>query len=307
MFRSSSLEGSHLRAHFSLCLRASFSTVLSRPPSLATNRRVTRASSISRFSLVLPCPVPASCPHTRPTVHLAERYTAARFRPICALTECCLSRLIVSPHSHGCVTSGSLPRSRVSTISFPLLLIELTRGHYVLASVSLKTLRAPAFSAIVGKMEIRRDDVGKTQSCLGGNDLEKWTWIGQVEYIYMERGLEMNVMGNNVTGAKGRLTCMIRVFDHRGVHIVQDAPICVIRQKWGSLHDTQAFCTCCEDAGETTYHLRRKCVRLYVDDHTKIREAGKSEGRGKREGGASDNGFGGSAQTGCCSRRRELA
>ncbi len=46
------------------------------------------------------------------------------------------------------------------------------------------------FSAIVGKMEIRRDDVGKTQSHLGGNDLEKWLRIGQEEYIYMERGLE---------------------------------------------------------------------------------------------------------------------
>ena len=46
------------------------------------------------------------------------------------------------------------------------------------------------FSAIVGKMEIRRDNVGKIQSCLGGNDLEKWMRIGQEEYIYMERGLE---------------------------------------------------------------------------------------------------------------------
>jgi len=41
--------------------------------------------------------------------------------------------------------------------------------------VSLKTLQASTFSAIVGKMEIRRDDVGKTQSHLGGNNLEKWT------------------------------------------------------------------------------------------------------------------------------------
>ena len=105
--------------------------------------------------------------------------------------------------------------------------------------------------------------MGKIQSCLGGNDLEKWMRIGQEEYIYMERGLEMNVMGNNVTAAKGHLTCVIWVFDHRGVHIVQDALICVIWQKSGSLHDTQTFCTCCEDASEMTSHLRRKCVRLY--------------------------------------------
>src|SRR6266705_5371398 len=155
VFRSSSLEGSHLRAHFSLCLRASFSTVLSRPPSLATNRRVTRASSISRFSLVVSCPVPASCLHTRPTLHLAERYTAARLCPICTLTECCLFRIISRRTLTGArlrdlyFEVGLLYFSPLhvpeyfetclgSTTSFPLLLIELTRRPFVLASQVLE-------------------------------------------------------------------------------------------------------------------------------------------------------------------------
>jgi len=154
VFRSSSLEGSHLRAHFSLCLRAPLSTVLSRPPSLATNRRVTRASSIFAFSIFLAVVflVLASCPPTRLEGALYGALLVARLCPICALTKCCSSRFIVSPHSHRCVTSGSLPRSRISIplpiarpqvlrgrvlvllFHFTFLLIELTRGPFVLAS-----------------------------------------------------------------------------------------------------------------------------------------------------------------------------
>jgi len=75
----------------------------------------------------------------------------------------------------------------------PVGVIENERASSVagwVVIVSLKMLRASTFLAIVGKMEIRRDNVGKTQSRLGGNDLEKWTRIGQEEYVYMERGLE---------------------------------------------------------------------------------------------------------------------
>ena len=141
----------------SICVsRVSF--VSSHPLSdIATNRRVTRASSISCFFLAPlfcfpPCPPRV---HTRDsTVHFAERYTAARSCPIRALTECCLSPVIVSPHFHKCVTSGILPslsvlyscpshvseflRGRVLVLlpPFTFLLIELTRGPFVLASLT---------------------------------------------------------------------------------------------------------------------------------------------------------------------------
>jgi len=49
--------------------------------------------------------------------------------------------------------------------------------------VSLKPLGASTFLVMLGKRMKRRDDLGKKQSCLRGNDFEKPTQIRHGKYI----------------------------------------------------------------------------------------------------------------------------